>query len=82
MKKYLKDESLESLKTIGFFLLVAVYFGIFGLEWGMILFIYLITFFFAVPSIWKQSSQKGDKVSLILFVLWWMLPFIILLFLK
>jgi hypothetical protein len=80
MKKYFEQESIEALRTAGFFLGALVYFNIFGFMWGVILCFYLLMFFFALPLVWKQSLQKSDKVGLIWLGLWWLLPILTLLF--
>lgn len=77
MRKILEQESIEAIRTAGFFFGVIIYFGLFGFMWGVILLFYLAMFFFAMPLVRKEQAQKSDKISLILLGLWWLLPILI-----
>lgn len=82
MRKIFKfeQESVDVLRTVGFFLGVIIYFALFGFMWGVILIFYFLMFFFALPLVWGNSSNKNDKITLLLLGLWWLLPILTLFF--
>lgn len=80
MKKLLEQESVEALRTAVLVLGAIVYFALFGFMWGMVLFFYLATFFFALPLAWKQNSKKANHIGLIALGIWWLLPLLTLFF--
>ena len=80
MKKIFEQESMDVLRTAGFFLGAIIYFALFGFMWGVVLCFYLVMFFFTLPLVWKQTSGKDNKIVVLLLALWWSLPILTLLF--